>query len=71
MSEMYFASPARRWKEAMPIGNGKIAVMVHGGARRERLDINDATLWSGYPRVHDNDKAKEALPDLARRKSGI
>ena len=64
MSEMYFTSPARRWKEAMPIGNGKIAVMVRGGARRERLDINDATLWSGYPRVHDNDKAKEALPKV-------
>lgn len=64
MSKMYFTSPARKWKEALPIGNGKTAVMIRGGIKRERLDFNDATLWSGYPRIHDNEKAVQELPKV-------
>lgn len=64
MCKIRFSSPARRWKEALPIGNGKTAVMVYGGAKRERLDFNDATLWSGYPRNCDNAAAKDALSEV-------
>ena len=64
MSKMYFTSPARKWKEALPIGNGRTAVMIRGGIKRERLDFNDATLWSGYPRIHDNEKAVQELPKV-------
>ena len=45
MTVMQSERPARRWKEAFPVGNGKTAVMVYGGIGRERLDFNDATLW--------------------------
>ena len=62
MSKMTFSSPAKRWKEALPIGDGKTAVMVYGKRGGERLDFNDATLWSGYPKDHDNAAAKDALP---------
>ena len=61
MTVMRSERPARRWKEAFPVGNGKTAVMVYGGIGRERLDFNDATLWSGYPKNHDDPAAKEAL----------
>ena len=64
MCKIRFSSPAMRWKEALPIGNGKTAVMVYGGAKRERLDFNDATLWSGYPRNCDNAAAKDALSEV-------
>ena len=62
MSKMTFSYPAKRWKEALPIGDGKTAVMVYGKRGGERLDFNDATLWSGYPKDHDNAAAKDALP---------
>ena len=64
MSKIRFFSPARRWKEALPLGNGKTAVMAYGGVKRERLDFNDATLWSGYPLNHDFPVAKDALPKV-------
>ena len=66
MSKMTFSSPAKRWKEALPIGDGKTAVMVYGKRGGERLDFNDATLWSGYPKDHDNAAAKDALPRTPR-----
>ncbi|GAA5038764.1 alpha-L-fucosidase 2 [Thermocatellispora tengchongensis] len=41
--------PASSWSEAAPVGNGRLGAMVFGGARRARLQLNDATVWSGYP----------------------
>lgn len=63
MSCIKFDKPAKRWKEALPIGNGKTAVMVFGGKRRERLDFNDAELWSGYPHNYDDPAAAKALSE--------
>lgn len=44
-----FAGPALRWDEAFPLGNGSVGAMVHGGHRRARVQVNDATAWSGHP----------------------
>ena len=62
MSKMTFSHPAKKWHEALPIGDGRTAVMVYGKRGGEKLDFNDATLWSGYPKDHDNAAAKDALP---------
>jgi len=48
-----YEGPARRWEEALPIGNGRLGAMVHGGvdgdATREHLQLNETTLVSGEP----------------------
>jgi alpha-L-fucosidase 2 len=41
--------PARVFEESLPLGNGRIGAAVFGGARVERLVLNDITLWSGRP----------------------
>jgi alpha-L-fucosidase 2 len=41
--------PAGDWTEAIPIGNGRIGAMVFGGGRTARIQLNDATVWSGSP----------------------
>ncbi|WIY03154.1 glycoside hydrolase N-terminal domain-containing protein [Amycolatopsis mongoliensis] len=41
--------PATDWTEAMPVGNGRLGAMVFGGAGRTRVQVNDATVWSGTP----------------------
>lgn len=63
MSCIKFDRPARKWSEALPLGNGKTAVMVFGGRSRERLEFNDAELWSGYPHDFDNPGAAKALTE--------
>lgn len=47
-----FASPAGEWLHALPLGNGSLGAMVHGGVHRERIALNLDTLWSGGPRGH-------------------
>lgn len=46
----YFNSPASRWTEAIPIGNGRLGGMVSGGIGQEKIETNDDTFWSGEPR---------------------
>jgi alpha-L-fucosidase 2 len=47
--ELWFDRPATSWFEALPLGNGRIGAMVHGGVEVEHLQVNDGTAWSGSP----------------------
>ncbi len=47
--KLWYDRPATIWEEALPLGNGKTGAMVFGGVVSERIQINDLTLWSGYP----------------------
>jgi len=44
---LWFDRPANGWLEALPLGNGRIGVMAHGGVEVEHLQVNDGTAWSG------------------------
>jgi alpha-L-fucosidase 2 len=47
---MWYDKPATDWeKEALPIGNGRMGVMVFGGATAERLQVAEKSLWTGGP----------------------
>ncbi|MGO9658298.1 MAG: glycosyl hydrolase family 95 catalytic domain-containing protein [Acidimicrobiales bacterium] len=48
---LWYRQPASNWLEALPLGNGRLGAMVWGGPRRERVDLNIDTLWSGGPRT--------------------
>ncbi|HEV7992208.1 MAG TPA: glycoside hydrolase family 95 protein [Gemmatimonadaceae bacterium] len=63
---LWYQRPASQWVEALPIGNGRLGAMVFGGIERERLQLNDDTLWSGGPRDWNNPKAPQVLADVRR-----
>ena len=63
---LWYQQPAAVWDHALPIGNGRLGGMVFGGVDRERLQLNDDTLWDGYPRDRINPKALEALPKVRK-----
>ncbi len=46
---LWYNRPAGEWTEALPIGNGRLGAMVFGGVELERLQLNEDTLWSGFP----------------------
>ena len=56
-----YNSPAKRWREALPLGNGFTGMMIYGSLGRERLCFNDGTLWSGYPKNYDSGESLENL----------
>lgn len=61
---LWYEKPAATWVEALPIGNGRLGAMVFGDARRERLALNEDTLWSGGPTNWNNPDAKSWLPKV-------
>jgi alpha-L-fucosidase 2 len=63
---LWYRTPADKWTDALPVGNGRLGAMVFGGVGSDRLQMNEDTLWSGYPREWDNPDAKQHLPELRR-----
>lgn len=47
--KLWYDQPSRNWNEALPIGNGRLAAMVFGDAAKERLQLNEETVWAGEP----------------------
>ena len=65
-SVLWYASQAGHWVEALPIGNGRLGAMVFGGAPSERFQLNEESLWSGFPRDCDNPDAVNHLPEVRK-----
>lgn len=46
---MWFTSPATKWDEALPVGNGRLGAMVFGTVNEERIQLNENTYYAGGP----------------------
>ena len=62
MDELWYWQPAMEWNEALPLGNGRIGAMMHGGTMVERIAMNEDSLWYGGFRDRVNPDARAAMP---------
>jgi alpha-L-fucosidase 2 len=63
---LWLKAPARRWLDALPLGNGHFGAMVYGGVNRERLWLTDVTCWSGEAWDGPMHRGAEALPEIRK-----
>ncbi len=63
---LWYRQPAAQWVEALPVGNGRIGAMVHGGIARETLPLNEDTLYAGGPYDPVNPRAAGSLAEVRR-----
>lgn len=47
--KLWYDRPAETWTEALPVGNGRLGGMIWGNVQTERIQLNEATFWSGGP----------------------
>lgn len=47
---LFYKTPAEKYINALPLGNGRMGAMVCGGITKEKINLNEDTLWSGFPR---------------------
>ena len=47
--KLWYTKPAEFWVEALPLGNGRLGAMVFGNPYRERIQLNENTVWAGSP----------------------
>lgn len=63
---LWYDEPAEKWLEALPIGNGRMGGMVFGGPNKERIQLNEESLWSGQPLDCNPKGALDHLPEIRR-----
>lgn len=61
---VWFVSPARSFHESCPLGNGRLGAMDFGGVGRERIVLNESSLWSGGPYDGNKYDAYQCLPEV-------
>lgn len=63
-SKLWYLSPSSEWKEGLPIGTGRLAGMVLGGIKEERVALNHEWFSSGVHRNRTNEDRSEYLPKV-------
>jgi alpha-L-fucosidase 2 len=63
---LWHAGAAPRWDHATPVGNGRLGAMIFGETGRERIQLNEETLWSGGPRDTVNVEAMSEIGNVRR-----
>jgi alpha-L-fucosidase 2 len=64
--KLWYNQPAKRWVEALPIGNGRLGAMIFGNPSEERIQLNESTIWAGSPYNNANPKALKSLPVIRK-----
>lgn len=62
--ELWYNTPASRWEEALPIGNGRLGAMIYGDPNVEHIQFNEETLWDGRPRSYQREDAHKYLGQI-------
>lgn len=63
-NQLYFTKKAKYFEEALPVGNGRIGGLVFGNLKKERIALNEDSLWSGYPKDLNKKDAHKYLDDV-------
>jgi alpha-L-fucosidase 2 len=61
---LFYSSPARNWNEALPVGNGSLGGMIYGRTDKERIQLNEKTLWAGGREEFAPPDARKYLPQI-------
>jgi alpha-L-fucosidase 2 len=62
---IWYRQPAGKWEEALAIGNGRLGAMIFGGIEKERLQLNEISIWSGRLEPDaDRPEAYKGLPGI-------
>ena len=61
---LWYDEPASIWEETLPLGNGRLGMMPDGGIEKEKIVLNEISLWSGCEADYSNPDAAESLPEI-------
>lgn len=62
----WYNTPAKKWDEALPVGNGRLGAMVFGRSGEERIQLNEETYWSGGPYSTVVKGGYKVLPEIQK-----
>ncbi len=62
----WYNTTAKKWEEALPVGNGRLGAMVFGKNGEERIQLNEETYWSGGPYSTVVKGGYKVLPEIQK-----
>jgi alpha-L-fucosidase 2 len=64
---LWYSTPAAKWEDALPVGNGRLGAMVFGKNGEERIQLNEETYWSGGPYSTVVKDGYKFLPEIQKK----
>ena len=63
---LWYDKPASKWVEALPVGNGRLGAMVFGSVEKERIQLNEDSVWAGPPYPKAREGMYEAIEETRK-----
>ncbi|MGJ1433517.1 glycoside hydrolase family 95 protein [Sphingobacterium spiritivorum] len=64
--KLWYDKPANRWEETLPLGNGLIGMMPDGGVQKEKIVLNEISMWSGSEEDPNNYAAYKSVGEIQK-----
>lgn len=64
--EVKFDAPAAYFTQSIPLGNGRLGAMVFGNSNKERIVLNEKSMWSGGVEDPNRPDAYKYLPKIQK-----
>jgi len=61
---IHLTNAAPDWENASPVGNGSAGMMIYGGVGKDRIALNEETIWSGNPIDHKEEGMPEKIAHI-------
>lgn len=61
---LWYSRPAKKWEEALPIGNGRLGAMIYGKVQEEIIQLNEDSMYSGKYQDANNPEFFEGLLEV-------
>ncbi|MBR2428634.1 MAG: glycoside hydrolase family 95 protein [Alistipes sp.] len=61
---LWYDKAATIWEEYLPLGNGRMGMMMSGGVATDHIILNEGTMWAGGVQHTDNSEAAKYLPEI-------
>ncbi len=62
--QIKFTGPAKHFTQSAPLGNGRLGAMVFGNPNKERIVLNEISMWSGGVENPNRNDAATHLPAI-------
>jgi alpha-L-fucosidase 2 len=63
---VWFIQPAKTFHQSTVLGNGRLGAMDMGGIDKERIALNESSVWTGGPYDGNNYDAYKCLPGVRK-----
>ena len=61
---LWYETPGVNFTQGLPLGNGRLGIMILGGTADERIVLNEESMWNGSPSDDNRPDAHQNLPKI-------